>query len=278
MAAFEIPAKAEAIDEKPSRRRTKPLRYHHCQCMRSHYISQPHPHLGIDEIVAAEAYAALRFPDELTAAGAAWGITASDAQYDVVLRDPGWRTLHDELCSEAFVRSVLRSFSADMKREGCLVDAESARIVPFLETREDKERPTLDPDAPPNDVFIRVDFQSKGAGGYRDFVHLDWARRIVGGILFFSDTEEEGLEGGELAFYRDRDFRNDRWCHDPELAALVPPKRNSGVIFLNHNGAFHGPRPITRLAGRRRWLYYSISSRADVWPHAARADEASSDR
>jgi hypothetical protein len=54
----------------------------------------------------------------------------------------------------------------------------------------------------PNDVFTRLDFQSKGAGQYREFVHLDWARRVIGGILFFSDAGEEGLVGGE-ARHRD---------------------------------------------------------------------------
>lgn len=211
------------------------MRDHFDRCMPTQYVPQPHPHLVINPIVDPETYAALPFPDDLTLAGAAWGITASDAPYAQVLRDPGWRALHDQLSSESFVRSVLRSFSAEMKREGCLVDAEQARVVPFVESREQKDRPTLGDEAPPNDVFTRIDFQSKSAGGYRDFIHLDWPRRIVGGILFFSDAEEEGLEGGELAFYRDRDFRNDRWCHDPELVALFPAKANSGIIFLNSN-------------------------------------------
>jgi hypothetical protein len=101
-------------------------------------------------------------------------------------------------------------------------------------------------------------------------VHLDWARRIVGGILFFSDAEQEGLEGGELAFYRDRGFRNDRWCHDPEMTMQYPPRHNAGVIFLNSNTGFHGPRRIRRLGGRRRWLYFTISSTVDVWPCAPR--------
>jgi hypothetical protein len=157
-----------------------------------------------------------------------------------------------------------------MRRAECLVDPDRARLIPFVETREQKEQSRLDIDGDPNEIFTRLDFQSKGQGGYRDFVHLDWSRRIIGGILFFSDAEEEGLVGGELALYRDRGFRNDRWCHDAELTALFPPKKNSGVIFLNSNSAFHGPRPIEALRGRRRWLYYTISSRVDVWPHAPR--------
>jgi hypothetical protein len=158
-----------------------------------------------------------------------------------------------------------------MRRAGCLVDPDRARLGSFVESREEKSASTLTSGADPNDLFTRFDFQSKGRGEYRDFVHLDWARRIVGGILFFSDSEEEGLEGGELAFYRDRAFQNDRWCHDPELTALFPPRRNTGVIFLNSNEGFHGPRKIEALAGRRRWLYYTISAQVDVWPHVSRS-------
>ncbi|HEX3583625.1 MAG TPA: hypothetical protein VH087_17795 [Thermoanaerobaculia bacterium] len=232
------------------------------------YVAQPQPHLVVDQIVAPEVYAELSFPDDLIAAGEAWGITATDPAYGTVLGHPAWRALHDELRGEPFVRSVMQAFAGDMQREGCLVDPDRAQLVDFDESRDEKAMASLDHDSDPNEIFTRVDFQSKALGGYRDFVHLDWPRRITGAILFFSDAEEEGLEGGELAFYRDRDFRNDRWCHDPELAASFPPRANSGVIFLNWNGAFHGPRAITRLRGRRRWLYYTISSRRDVWPHA----------
>jgi hypothetical protein len=238
--------------------------------MRYHYVAEPHPHLVIEQIADPAVYASLRFPDELIVPGSAWGITATDPEYARVLEDPAWSAICDELRGEPFVRGVLQAFANDMRRERCLVDPDRARLVPFVESRQEKEQAVLSADADPNEIFTRVDFQSKSEGGYREFVHLDWGRRIIGGILFFSDAEEEGLEGGELALYRDRDFRNDRWCHDPELVATFRPKANSGVIFLNWNGAFHGPRAITKLRGRRRWLYYTISSRVDVWPHAER--------
>ncbi|HEX7192249.1 MAG TPA: 2OG-Fe(II) oxygenase [Thermoanaerobaculia bacterium] len=235
--------------------------------MHFRYVAQPQPHLVVDEIVSPDVYATLPFPDDLISDRDAWGITASDAEYATVLEHPGWRALDGELRSEAFVTSVLRAFAADMERLGCLVDPDHAQVIPFNESRAEKAMASLDRDADPNEIFTRLDFQSKKAGGYRDFVHLDWSRRITGGILFFSDADEEGLEGGELAFYLDRGFRNDRWCHDPEPVANFRPRANSGVIFLNWNGAFHGPRAIKRLRGRRRWLYYAISSRRDVWPH-----------
>ena len=234
--------------------------------MRYRYVAEPHPHIFIDELVPPDVYAAMRFPDEWIEPGASWGITSSDPQYQEVLRDPAWHAFHDEVRGEAFVAEVLRLFGAEMAREDCRVDPKHARLVPFVESREQKEMSSLGMDADPNEIFTRLDFQSKGIGGYREFVHLDWARRLIGGIFFFSDAEEEGLVGGELALFRDRGFRNDRWCHDPELIALFPPRKNTGVIFLNSNNAFHGPRAITALRGRRRWLYYTISSRADIWP------------
>ncbi|MEP6731455.1 MAG: 2OG-Fe(II) oxygenase [bacterium] len=234
--------------------------------MRYRYLAEPHPHLFVDEIVPPSVYAAMRFPDEHVMPGASWGITTGDAAYDTVLHDTAWRALHDELRGKHFVSAVLACFADDMRRANCLVDPDAAHLTTFVESREDKEARTLRADGDPNELFTRLDFQSKGAGGYREFVHLDWARRLIGGILFFSDADEEGLEGGELALFHDRDFRNDRWCHDPELTATFRPRHNTGVIFLNSNTGFHGPRAITALRGRRRWLYYTISSHLDVWP------------
>jgi len=240
------------------------------------YRPTPQPHLIVDQIVAPDAYRALRFPDHHIAGGSAWGLTSSDAAYADVLLDPGWRALHDAWRSPATVASILASFADDMRHANCRVDPDRARLVEFVESREEKERATLATDGDPDALFTRLDFQSKGAGGYREFVHLDWGRRIIGGIFFFSDADEEGLVGGETALYRDRDFRDDRWCHDPEPTLLVPPRHNTGIIFLNSNTGFHGPRAITALTGRRRWLYYTISSRVDVWPSQPRTATAAS--
>lgn len=240
--------------------------------MRYRYASDPHPHLVIEEIVPPSVYRTMRFPDDHLAPGASWGLTSDDPHYAEVLRAPGWQTLHDAVRGQAFVAAVLSAFAEDMRRAGCLVDATRARLTTFIESRTEKEQPRLGEQTDPNEIFTRLDFQSKGAGGYREFVHLDWARRIVGGILFFSDAAEEGLVGGETALYRDRAFRNDRWCHDPELTTLFRPAHNTGVIFLNSNSGFHGPRAITALRGRRRWLYYTISSRVEIWPAESRSD------
>src|SRR2546422_3090290 len=127
----------------------------------------------------------MRFPDHLVATDDSWGITASDPQYHDVLLDPAWRALHDHLRSQAFVLSVLRAFGDDLRRHRCLVDPERARVVDFNESRAEKARSVLADTGDPNELFTRLDFQSKDEGGYREFTHLDWARRVVGGILFF---------------------------------------------------------------------------------------------
>jgi hypothetical protein len=240
--------------------------------VRYRYVDDPQPHLAIEEIVEPDAYHAMQFPDAQLAPGASWGLTGDDPQYVEVLRDPHWKALHDMLRGEAFVSTLLRAFAGPMRRAGCLVDPDCARLTSYVESRDDKERGTLTTEGDPNELFTRLDFQSKGAGAYREFVHLDWARRVIGGILFFSDADQEGLVGGETALYRDRAFSNDRWCHDPELVALFRPQHNTGVFFLNSNTGFHGPRAITALRGRRRWLYYTISSRLNIWPSLPRAN------
>jgi hypothetical protein len=234
--------------------------------MRFRYGSDPHPHIYVEEIVDPSVYSSLVFPDRHLVPGAHWGLTAADPEYAEVVADPGWKLVHDTLRGEPFVMDVLRAFAGDLRKARCRVDPARARLTDYVESREEKEQRRLEVDGDPNELFTRMDFQSKGLGAYREFVHLDWDRRLIGGIFFFCDAQEEGLIGGETALYRDRGFRNDRWCHDPELTATFAPKHNTGIIFLNSNTGFHGPRAITQLRGRRRWLYYTISSKIDVWP------------
>ena len=237
--------------------------------MKYRYELEPHPHIYIEELVAPADYERMRFPDHLISNEENFGITRSDEEYANVMQDPLWAAVRDELCGESFVRAVLAEFATEMRKEGCLVDPNLFRLIDFVESREQKEASSLTGRTDSYEVFTRLDFQSKGEGNYREFVHLDWARRIVGGILFFSDQEEEGLDGGELVLYRDRAFRNDRWCHDPEPVIEWAPRHNKGVIFLNSNKGFHGPWVIRKIKGRRRWLYYTISSKVDVWPTTA---------
>src|SRR5690349_8280343 len=119
--------------------------------MRYRYAAEPHPHILIDELVPPDVYASMRFPDELIAPGA-WGITSSDPEYQLALQDPLWRAFHDEVRGEAFVSLVLNAFAPEMERAGCLVDAERARLVPFVESRAEKEMSALPGGGDPNEI------------------------------------------------------------------------------------------------------------------------------
>jgi hypothetical protein len=46
-------------------------------------------------------------------------------------------------------------------------------------------------------------------------------------------------------------------------AKVFPVKGNTGVLFLNSNRGFHGPRGFT--SGTRRWIYYSVSGHHAAW-------------
>ena len=234
--------------------------------MQSFYCAGPSPHILLTDIVPDGDYRTLVFPDDLIPADNGWGLTEDDPAYRLVLQQPVWQRLYDHLKSHEFARGVLEHFRNPMRLAGCRVDPDNVYFSSYLESMTEKSKSTLSIDADPDELFTRVDFLSRGPGQYRSFVHLDWPRRLVGGILFFSDADREGLIGGEFGMYRDATFRNDRWCNEPVLEKIYTPRHNTGIIFLNSNGAFHGPTSITSQVGRRRWIYYTISSRADIWP------------
>ena len=73
------------------------------------------------------------------------------------------------------------------------------------------------------------------------------------------------IDGGSFGLFEDEKFANDRICHQPKLVKEYPIKHNTGVLFLNSNKGFHGPTPIKSSVGMRKWIYYSISSRRDIW-------------
>jgi hypothetical protein len=233
------------------------------------YSREPVPHVVVDPVTDGDTYRSLPFPKvgEHIDDDERWGLVTGDPGYDEFVDQPGWRELRRKLTGEEFVGSVLDAFAADMRRHGCLVDPDGWYLDDFVESRQDKERPVLAEEGDPNRLFVRFDFQSKSGTNYDEFVHVDWNRRVAAGLLFFCDADEEGLVGGELALYRDRRFRNDRECHDPERVLAFTPRHNKGLLFLNSNEGFHGPARIERLTGRRRWVYVAISSHTDVWPH-----------
>src|SRR5687768_11983319 len=104
--------------------------------MRAHYSSSPHPHLRLDELVGAETYDRLVFPDgQMAGATEAWGLTQSDPGYEEVFSDEGWATVREAFTNETFVHQVLEWFADDLRAAGCLVDPAKATLTDFVESR-----------------------------------------------------------------------------------------------------------------------------------------------
>jgi hypothetical protein len=233
------------------------------------YHNKPSPHLVVSDVIDPELYNALKFPEIPRRPGAGRigrDIYPGEPEWDNLVKDGLWGQVHDKLTSKDFIFSILDHFADDIKAKGCGIDLDKVYLEDFTETRDQMRQTSLTRNHDPNSLFVRFDFQaSDGTHGLRT-PHVDHMRRIVGGVIFFSDAAEEGIEGGDFAFWTDRKFRNDRICHEAEFAASYPIKHNTAYLFLNSNEAFHGPLPITKISGQRKWLYYSISSRRDIWP------------
>lgn len=238
------------------------------------YFSEPTPHLVLDPFIDPADYGQAGFPELDARAGGRIGrdLYPGEPEYRDLISSPGWDSIYRKFTSEPFVREVLDAFGDDLGRYGCLVNPAEFYMDQYEESREETEGSPLSEDADPNALYNRFDFQAIDAT-YGKGIHVDWPRRIVGGVLFCCDAEEEGMEGGSFALFEDEEFANDRICHSPVLAKEFPARHNVGVLFLNCNTGFHGPTPIERIDGLRKWIYYSISSRRDVWPFE-RSEEA----
>lgn len=231
------------------------------------YFRDPTPHIILDPLIDDATYKRAKFPDLPKRPGGRIGrdLYVHEEGYEELTQSPGWKQIHDKVTSDAFVRQVLTLFADDLKRFDCLVEPTKMRMEQYGETRVETETSPLSTDYDPNALFNRFDFQATDAL-YGKGIHVDWPRRIVGGVLFFCDAGEEKMKGGSFALFEDEKFQNDRVCHQPKLAKEFVPKHNFGVLFLNCNTGFHGPTKIESIDGLRKWIYYSISSRRDVWP------------
>jgi len=232
------------------------------------YFAYPSPHIYLHQLLPAQIYQQIKFPDIPVR-----GMGRSGR--DLFVGEPGWaeatssvgfQELNALFTSAEFVAWVLSVFEADLVRYHCRARADSVRLIPYLEDREalDSAPDVLDETADPSEVFTRFDYTIGGAS-YTSYAHLDSPRRIVGGVLFFSDAEKDQIDGGEFTLYQDLLFRDDRLPHWPHASKKIPVKDNTGVLFLNCNRAFHGPSAIRSMKGARKWIYYSISSRNRVW-------------
>ena len=234
--------------------------------MQIEYFSGPTPHAFIPELMAPVLYDQIRFPDIPPRPMGRIGrdIYFGEPEWTALMAQPGWAEFSAAFMSEAFMQSLIGLFADDIRARGCGIDPDKVYLAQRAESRAETEAPVLSETDDPNALFIRFDLQAIGAS-YSKGVHCDHLRRIIGGVLFMTSAEDEGMDGGEFALYSDLAFNNDRRCHQPNVAKTFAFRHNQGVVFLNSNTGFHGPTPIRRISGLRKWIYFSISSSRNVW-------------
>lgn len=232
------------------------------------YHHYPNPHIYLPQLLLPDIYERITFPKIAVRGKGRSGrdLFMGEPGFTETVHSVGFKELYALFTSATFVYWVLSIFERDLIRLHCRARAKDAKLVPYLETREtlDSAPEVLDENADPSEVFNRFDF-AIGDSEYTQYAHLDSVRRIVGGVLFFSDAEKDGIDGGEFTLYNDLLFRDDREPHWLYPWKKIPVKGNTGVLFLNSNRGFHGPSEIRSIQGTRRWIYYSISSHNRVW-------------
>jgi len=221
--------------------------------------NHPFPHVLLDSYLEPELYQALAesFPECPPASGPTgftcfWG----DPDYEALLAaSPAWRTLFERFHSQTFVDHALAQFGETFAGES-LHDLSRARYVPYLESRADKERARLrDVRHAPDELWVRVDVM-QGRTGFDRAVHLDHRRRAATLLIYFSDPEEIGMEGGELVL------------HGPPGATeprVIPPRANRAVFFPCCNASRHAVSPILGQRRPRNVVQVTLSSSVDLW-------------
>ena len=273
------------------------------QVSRADVVDSPFPHVMKDGILPAELFARLRadfptardFEDQYSDTGAAgsrtgkgtgFDIYRGDDEYDrLVARSPAWKEFDGYINSPAFVETFKEVFGPDLDALGCTITVESGAydrgnvegrdvLTPSptmgqrLRGLLPKKRTDARPVAP---LFTRLDIE-KSTVGYAKVPHCDRANRLCSLIVYFTDLEAEGVEGGELNIYRHKqktvpaEHERHPQPQDVEVVASVKPRPNLGVFFPCSSNSYHGVNAITTPGKERDFLYINISAdQRDCW-------------
>jgi hypothetical protein len=228
-------------------------------------VADPYPHAILENVIPAELYSRLKFPEmrrrNNTRAG--WDLFKGEKQYDEFFAsNSDWKLVQQFLDSEQFIISVCRIFDDELLQQG--VEIDKLKLIEFTETPAQMQMGHIAFGKFDHKIFSRFDLQASNGTTLRN-PHVDHARRLIGGVLFFCDSAEEGMSGGDFGVWVDRKYRGDRKPHDCELVGTYPIRHNTLYVFLNRNDSFHAPTEVTAISGMRKWSYFSISARQNVW-------------
>ncbi len=224
---------------------------------------QPFPHVVIEDYLPAPVYEEMErtFPTCPPRSGPT-GFTSfwGDEDYDALIAsNPTWKGAFDSFHSQELVDFCRRQFAQAFADEGCRVDLDAARYTPFRETREDKEKRHIAPNGlGPEAVWTRMDVLQ----GWKDYVrgpHLDHRRRLLTILIYFTDAESVGMEGGDLVLHA-----TDQGGPGAPIAA-IKPRRNLMLAFPCSPRSYHSVSRILSDGAPRNFIQVQLSSSSDAW-------------
>jgi len=217
----------------------------------------PFEHVCVDDFLPGPLFAELAatFPECPQATGpTGFTIHPGDAEFDALMRgSDAWHAFWQACDSQAFTDFMLRQFGECFAREA-VVDLAHARHVHYVESRADKERRHLARvEHADDELWVRFDLM-QGRVGYQRSVHVDHRRRAATMLLYFTDGDPPGAEGGELLLHG-----------RAGAATKIAPRRNRLVMFACHNASWHSVSPIVRQREPRNFIQVTLSGSIDLW-------------
>jgi hypothetical protein len=224
----------------------------------------PFPHVMQDSFLDEDLFVRLRnsFPQCPPAAGpTGYCLYPRDSGYEQLMEtNEAWRTLFNRFHQQQFIDWAIRQFGSEWQKDGCSVDLSKARYVQYHEDRIDKQRHTLrQVELQPHELWVRLDIY-QGHVGYRRPIHVDYARRLMTMLVYFSDHDEDGMEGGELVLHPKR------WKRLTQPVKTITPRENRMVAFPCSDRSYHSVPKITAARRLRNYVQVHISSSIAAWP------------
>ncbi len=186
-----------------------------------------------------------------------WG----DEEYDrLITENWAWKTFFETVHSQDFINYSFAQFQRALTTYGCKVSADKAKYVPYQESRQDKENRYLEKVIhSPEQLYVRLDIH-QGQVGYSRKSHLDHRRRLATLLIYFSDSDQSGRDGGELVL-------NERVLGlFPKEAVRIRPQRNLMAGFACSPVSYHSVPKILIQSKPRNFVQIQVSSSVDVWP------------
>jgi len=230
-------------------------------------LAQPFAHVIANDFLPADLYADLvkSFPVCPPASGpTGFSYFRGDEPYDALIAThEAWTELYESVQSQRFVDYCLAQFSGTWSAGGCTLDLCRARYVDYVESRADKERRHIrNAEHDSEALWVRLDILQAQIG-YKRGAHLDHRRRLLTMLIYFCDSAENQMDGGELLLHRPLVMGGRKLLFEQTRLA---PKHNEMVAFACTPGSFHSVSEIKGQLAPRNFVQITVSSSVDAWP------------